>query len=68
MEVNQTEKNINLIGGLIVCLIGFGIWTLRHKTNVYSNLALNRGATDDCFIMKSAVRDTVSLRLSQLAS
>jgi hypothetical protein len=31
-----------------------------HKTNVYSNLAFNQGATDDCCIMKSAVRDTVS--------
>jgi hypothetical protein len=42
----------------IVCLIGLEIWTLRHKTNVYFNLAFNRGAIDDCFIMKSAVRDT----------
>jgi hypothetical protein len=42
----------------IVCLIGLEIWTLRHKTNVYFNLAFNRGAIDDCFIMKSVVRDT----------
>lgn len=42
----------------IVCLIGLEIWTLRHKTNVYFNLAFNHGTIDDCFIMKSAVSDT----------
>jgi hypothetical protein len=42
----------------IVCSIGLEIWTLRHKTNVYFNLAFNRGAIYDCFIMNTAVRDT----------
>jgi hypothetical protein len=49
----------------IVCLIGLEICTLRHKTNVYFNLALNHGAIDDCFIMKSAVRDTTTTTTNQ---
>ncbi len=35
------------------------IWDSNTKTNAYSNLAFNRGDTNDYFEMKSAVRDNL---------